>query len=176
LHFTRREMERKLEAVHTAAYHWAVMCCRGDEVEAEDVLQETYLRLLSGRARFEGRSELRTFVLGIVRRIAAERARKRERRRRLLRLARVDMPAVAPAPADTPDDVARLRVALTQLSRRQAQVLHLVFYEGLTIETASEVLEISLGTARTHYERGKSRLRTLLEAGVGAKRPNEVSA
>jgi RNA polymerase sigma-70 factor (ECF subfamily) len=38
----------------------------------------------------------------------------------------------------------------------------------MTIEEASEVLGISLGSARTHYERGKSRLRALLN---GASHP-----
>jgi DNA-directed RNA polymerase specialized sigma24 family protein len=38
----------------------------------------------------------------------------------------------------------------------------LVFYQDLTIEETAKVLHISLGTARTHFERGKTRLRSLL--------------
>jgi RNA polymerase sigma-70 factor (ECF subfamily) len=41
-------------------------------------------------------------------------------------------------------------------------VLHLVFYQELTIEEASRVMNISLGTARTHFDRGKRRLREIL--------------
>jgi RNA polymerase sigma-70 factor (ECF subfamily) len=52
--------------------------------------------------------------------------------------------------------------ALAELPVRQRQVLHLVFYQDLTIEEASRVLNISLGTARTHFERGKRRLREIL--------------
>jgi RNA polymerase sigma-70 factor (ECF subfamily) len=51
---------------------------------------------------------------------------------------------------------------LSRLSRRQRELLHLVFYQELTVEQAAEVLRIPVGTARTHYERGKSRLRGLL--------------
>jgi DNA-directed RNA polymerase specialized sigma24 family protein len=37
-------------------------------------------------------------------------------------------------------------------------VLQLVFYHGMTIEEAAEVMHISLGSARTHYDRGKKAL------------------
>ena len=55
-----------------------------------------------------------------------------------------------------------LRAALTRLSPRQQEVLHLVFYQDLTIEEAAGLLGISLGSARTHFERGKARLREQL--------------
>jgi len=55
-----------------------------------------------------------------------------------------------------------LTAALTHLSVRQREVMHLVFYQDLTIEEAAKVLGITTGSARQHYERGKSRLRELL--------------
>ena len=41
--------------------------------------------------------------------------------------------------------------------------MHLIFYQDLTIEETSATLGISIGSARTHYERGKKRLRRELE-------------
>src|SRR5438046_9187303 len=69
-------------------------------------------------------------------------------------------PATALARAD---ETARLVRALGRLSARQRQVLHLVFYEDLTIAEAAIVAGGSLGTARTPHERGKTALRRLLE-------------
>lgn len=168
MHGTRRDIEADLATLHVAAYGWALTCCAGDEAEAEDVVQEAYLRLLGGRARFEGRSEFRTFVFGVVRRVAGERARRNARRRALLKLFRADVPGATPVSAATGEEAGRVRDALAQVSPRQRELLHLVFYEGLTIEKAADVIGVSLGTARTHYERGKVRLRELLgEPPVG---------
>src|SRR6266702_1393593 len=81
---------------------------------------------------------------------------------RLLRL-----PSAPPAPdpgsiADASETGEQLRAALQKLSARQRELLHLVFYQDVTIEEAATVLGISVGSARTHYHRGKARLRRLL--------------
>jgi RNA polymerase sigma-70 factor (ECF subfamily) len=65
------------------------------------------------------------------------------------------------------DDARRrseLIAALASLAARQREVLQLVFYHDMTIEDAAHVLGVSVGTARTHYERGKARLRARLGA------------
>jgi RNA polymerase sigma-70 factor (ECF subfamily) len=53
--------------------------------------------------------------------------------------------------------------ALARLAKRQQEVLHLVFYQDMSLQEASKVMGVSLGSARTHYERGKRNLRTRLE-------------
>jgi RNA polymerase sigma-70 factor (ECF subfamily) len=45
--------------------------------------------------------------------------------------------------------------------------LHLVFYQDLTVEEASRVLNVSVGTASTHFARGKERLRSILAQREG---------
>ncbi|HEX4599847.1 MAG TPA: RNA polymerase sigma factor [Gemmatimonadales bacterium] len=163
------DLAAQLEQLHAAAFGWALGCCGWDRPVAEDVLQASYLKILEGRARFEERSSFRTWVFGVIRRTAQE-ARRRAALRRWLPLARLFL---GPQEADgRPDpeaalahaeETARLVGALGRLPPRQRETLHLVFYQDLTIAEAATVLGVTLGTARTHYERGKRALRRLLE-------------
>jgi len=164
---TNLRVEEDLERLHPASFGWALACCGRNRHEAEDVLQTAYLKVLEGRARFEGRSSMKTWLFAVIRRTAAER-----RRRHIVRALASDFwrerepapePALSPERALQQAETARGLVrALAALPRRQREVLHLVFYEDLTVEQAAEVLEVTVGTARTHYQRGKERLRALL--------------
>ena len=154
------DLGERLEALHAGAFAWAMACCGRDRSLAEEVLQMAYVRVLSGEARFAGRSALKTWLYGVIRRTAAG-----ERRRAgllALRLARFARLVPEPAPAGEPPDLAPLARALPRLSARQREVLHLVFAEGMTVEGAAAVMGIGAGSARVHYDRGKKRLRALL--------------
>lgn len=162
----RQELERH----HAAGWGWALHCCRHRRDVAEDVLQASYLKLLDGRARFDGRSSLQTFLFGVIRRTAAEHRRAKMLRGGLLDTVRGGLEALAQR-SRSPDledsaeasvDGIHLRSLLKRLSRRQNDLLHLVFYQERTVDEAAEILGISAGTARQHYHRGKARLRNLL--------------
>jgi RNA polymerase sigma factor (sigma-70 family) len=164
-------LDDELVRHHTAAFGWALACCKWDRTAAEDVLHTAYLKVIDGRARFAGNSEFRTFLFGVIRHTAAE-----ERRRRALRAvlplsvlrSENGAPFVSPNGSDgiERDESSRaLIAALNTLSARQREVLALVFYHDLTIAAAAQVLGVSLGSARVHYERGKAGLRKLLRPG-----------
>jgi RNA polymerase sigma-70 factor (ECF subfamily) len=156
------ELRTELARAHPLGFAWALRCCRGEPAEAEDVLHLAYAKVLDGRARFDGRSTFRTWLFAVIRRTAQEQARRRWLGVRQVERWFAQREIEEPGEGREGEAVERLREALTRLSRRQNEVLHLVFYQELTIQEAADVLGLPVGTARTHYERGKARLRRLL--------------
>jgi RNA polymerase sigma-70 factor (ECF subfamily) len=161
------ELDDQLSCHHRAAFGWALACCRWDRTAAEDVLQTAYLKVMDGRAHFDGRGQFRTFLFGVIRRTASEERRRRAIRATLslgvLRSERAEgIPPIGLTPILRDESTRELVAALDRLSSRQREVLHLVFYQDLTISDAADVLGVSVGSARTHYERGKAQLRHLL--------------
>ncbi|MBT8336031.1 MAG: RNA polymerase sigma factor [Gemmatimonadetes bacterium] len=172
---TDEELEARLVALHADSFGWALNCCGHDDAEAEDVLQTTYVKILSRRATWAERSSFRTWVFGVIRFTALERGRReRALARRAERAGRLDpddLVGTVPAPDEDLDvrigaaanpQAPRLREALAAVSDRQREVLHLVFYQDMTVAEAADAMGVSVGSARTHYHRGKERLRALL--------------
>lgn len=155
-----------LEEHHTRSFAWALSCCGWRLHLAEDVLQTSYLKVLEGRAVFSGRSSVTTWFFGVIRRTASDFRRSAFLRRWVgleLVPSNLEDPRSGPAEALVADEEASELVrALSKLPARQREVIHLVFYGGLSIREAGDLLGISIGSARTHYERGKKRLSELL--------------
>jgi RNA polymerase sigma-70 factor (ECF subfamily) len=174
------ELKTELEKLHTASFGWALSCCRRNHTDAEEVLQMVYLKILQGKAVYRGESSLRTWLFSVIRKTAIS-----ERRKQLFR-----WPNSATTPStddelesefDRSEMQRRFQEALARLPARQRETLHLVFYQDLSLSEAAEVMNVSVGSVRRHYERGKKRLREALDRegvdyGVGWKRKENSGA
>ena len=88
------ELQAEMERLHPACYGWALSCCSRQREEAEDVLQTAYLKILQGKARYDGRSAFKTWLFAVIRRTAADARRTHFLRR--LRIMRYEEEARAP--------------------------------------------------------------------------------
>ena len=157
------ELKAELEQLHDASFGWAMSCCRRNRAEAEEVLQTVYLKILQGKARYRSESALRTWLFAVIRKTAISEHRKT--------LFRTLSPVASPRANDRHPIVELERTemqrhfqeALERLPARQRETLHLVFYLDLSLSEAAQVMEVSIGSARRHYERGKKRLREILD-------------
>ncbi len=164
------ELERQLADLHAASFGWACSCCDWNETDAEDVLQNAYVKVIAGQARYEGHSTFRTWFFGVIRNTAREHRRRTASHHAKAERLNVELEASQQAAHEQIDQVevseraGLLRKTLEALPGRQREVLHLVFYQDMTIQEAADVLEVSIGSARVHYDRGKKKLRALLSS------------
>lgn len=167
----RADLEREIEQLHPASFVWALGCCRRNRDDAEEVLQVVYLKVLEGKARFDGRSSLKTWLFSVIRNTAITHMRR-------LWMQPMEIPAwfadvrgeaaveSADASMERSQRNARLNSAVGRLSRRQREVLQLVFYHDMTVEEAAMAMGVSVGSARVHYHRGKRQLLSMLNGDL----------
>src|SRR4051812_42745567 len=112
------ELRRTIEQLHEVSFAWALACCGFRREEAEDVLQTAYLKVLDGRATFDGRASLKTWLFAVIRNTAAD--RRRQSWVWTLGLDRLWQRRVEPVPVGGADERrARVRSALAGLAARQ---------------------------------------------------------
>ncbi|MDO9553754.1 RNA polymerase sigma factor [Rhodonellum sp.] len=151
----RPQLEKIIEELHHEAYFWSRQCCGFDDEQAKDILQHVYLKILEGTAKFDEKSKVKTWLFSVVRFTASEWRKKENNHIRMED--GFDIPEnAAPIIAESHEELIQM------LPLRQKEVLLLVFYHGLTLEKAAEVMEIGIGSTRTHYDRGKTNLKNLI--------------
>lgn len=150
-----------LAALHDPVFGWALSRCNYDRSVAEDLVQQAYVELLTGKARFDARASLKTFVFSVVQNLARSRYRRLQTRLRLLQQVGHEFGSDVVEPPTAGDNRA-LWLAVQQLPVRQRDIVELVFCRDLTIAEASRVMGVTTGTGRVHYDRAKKALRTKL--------------
>ena len=139
-----------------------------DRQQAEDLAQETFLRVHRGLPYFRGEASLSTWIYRIVVNLCTQ---SRGRRHGELSLDETDAagrPRLEPGRADRSfSDVElrdRLRKAMAQLPPKYRVLVAAHYLDGIQYESLAEALDLPLGTVKTHLHRAKRRLRGILEA------------
>ena len=139
----------------------------GDKATAEDLLQETLVKIDRGMPAFEGRSSVKTWAFSIASRVATDHFRRPASKARI-----VDFSGVADPEA--PDSEIEDQLVIDEMSAcvrdvidslpgdyRTALVLHDL--EGLTAAQVADVADCSLATAKIRIHRARRRLKDALE-------------
>ncbi|MCP4116649.1 MAG: sigma-70 family RNA polymerase sigma factor [Desulfobacteraceae bacterium] len=138
----------------------------GSREEAEDVVQETFLRLFKGAGRYDARGVLTAFVFRIVRNLCIDRLRKK----------RPELPDRLPDPPDrqTPHDHLDRKQAMASLSRavrglpeNQRTAVILRHTEELSYREIADVMGVTTPAVESLLVRGRRTLRNQLGNCLG---------
>lgn len=152
----RNQLETLLRQHHREAYLWARQCCGFDGELANDVIQQVFLKILEGKAIWKSGEFPKTWLFSIIRFTAIDELRKSGRWTTLESEAELIWEE-AESEEDNYEGLVR------RLPKMQQEVMLMVFYHDMTLDQTAEVLQLHIGTVRTHYDRGKKRMKEWIE-------------
>ena len=127
--------------------------------DAEDLVQETFLRLYRYRERYRASARFATFLYVLARHAWADRGRKIARRERLTARLETAAEVAAGAPPPAVGGPADVEAAMKRLSPKLREVLVLNVYQGMRYQEVADVLGIPLGTVKSRINLAMQELR-----------------
>jgi RNA polymerase sigma-70 factor, ECF subfamily len=148
----------------------------GNQQDAEDVVQESFLRAYKQLAKFDERASFGTWLYRIAANCSLDLVRSRKRRNEHIapapeNVAEVEDPVVSlPSTAPNPERMAlssevreRVALAMRDLSPTERTAFVLRHFEGMCMEEVGRVLECQPGAAKHSVFRAVQKLRRALE-------------
>jgi RNA polymerase sigma-70 factor, ECF subfamily len=137
-----------------------------DEAMTEDLVIDTMTEVWRAAGRFQSRSEVSTWILGIARHKAIDAIRKRTGDARTVA---IEGSFQVPDCSKSPDDIAAseegrslMQQAIEQLSPDHQEALRLAFFEELPYEQIAALLGIPANTVKSRVYYAKEHLRRLM--------------
>ena len=151
-------------AEYKAVYRYVLTLCRSDG-DAEDITQETFLRAMNARERFEGDSSLYTWLCAIAKNLWLNRCRKHNREQPCELTddcAHSDEPPLEQR-LDDRDDAMHIHRILHTLSEPYKEVFSLRVFGELSFEKIALLFGKSPGWARVTYHRARKQIIEYME-------------
>jgi RNA polymerase sigma-70 factor (ECF subfamily) len=148
---------------YAASVHAYLFRHSGNREDADDLLQETWVRVARSAKRFDTARRFRSWIYGIATHLARDLFRRRMTKERVLRTLAMNPPAT---PAVDSADRGELRGRIAELPENMRAVLLLRYYEGMTEAEMADALEIPRGTVKSRLHAALRELR----AGYGVSK------
>jgi RNA polymerase sigma-70 factor (ECF subfamily) len=175
-----RDAFRTLVERHSRAVFRLAWRMTGNEPDAEDMVQETFLKAWKQIGRFDGRASFATWLYRICANCSLDHIRASKRKQELLPGDEDDaadpfarIPAASPSPerlALSSEITSRLLPAMDELSEMERAAFVMRHYEGVGIEEISVALGVQPGAAKHSVFRAVQKLRRALEAVMSASK------
>jgi len=146
--------------LHRLAQHYMAGERHGHLLQTTALVNEAYLRLIDWKnVEWQNRAHFFGLAAQMMRRILVDFARAQYREKRGGEALQVSLSEAADIPQERGMDLVALDDALSALTRldpRQARVVELRFFGGLSLEETAEVLKVSVGTVRRDWSLAKA--------------------
>ncbi len=166
-------LDRLIEQYHYRLFRY-VLYLTGSQEAAEDLFQETWVRVIDRGHQYNGKSKFETWLFTIARNLVIDFQRRKksltalidpDKGEQMLQLEAAD----TPSPADwavAHEESERVAGALSRLPAAYREVLLLRFQEELSLEEIAAVVAAPLSTVKSRLYRGLTELREMLEGGT----------
>jgi RNA polymerase sigma-70 factor (ECF subfamily) len=162
-------------------YSYALVLTR-NEAEAEDLVQETYVRAMLAMGRLRADSNIKGWLFTILRNIWFNHLRKRRNGPQMIEIEVWDDVAnsVAEPSKDSHDlyvskmEAQQVRAAIRELPVEFREIILLREYEDLSYKEIANVLGCPVGTVMSRLGRARARLRTLLAGTLKGSSSSEM--
>ena len=150
---------------HVRIYRFALRFLN-DEAAAEDTVSEVFIDVWRQAERFEGRSQVTTWLLAIARNKALSLLRRRSSEELDDEVAEfIEDPSDNPEAAMLKSQRASvLQDCLTQLSPAHREIVDLVYYHEKSVEEVTEIISVPANTVKTRMFYARKRIGELMAA------------
>jgi RNA polymerase sigma-70 factor (ECF subfamily) len=153
------ELERDALGDHLDRLYRAAWALCGSREDAEDLVQETYTRVLSKRRTIRRREDTLPYLLAVLRNTYVSSLRRRDRRPRTAPLEESEERLASSSGSPVTALAAReVFSAIAELPDDQRDALAAVDVAGLSYQEAADVLEVPVGTIMSRLYRGRNRV------------------
>jgi RNA polymerase sigma-70 factor (ECF subfamily) len=145
----------------------------GERNGLEDMAQEVFLRLFGALPHFRGEAQLTTFLYRIIVNVVNDEFRDRQKARLMSPIEDTEARAMSHSSASPAVLVERAQMqeavdtALLQLTPRDRTILTLHYQEGRSYEEIAAILDLPMGTVKTHLYRARERLKHIMKEKTG---------
>ena len=152
----RLPVEKLIEEYQNSLYVAAFSICKNDH-DAEDVVQDTFIKYISKNNDFESKEHIKAWLLRVAINLAKNKMTTLFRRKVVPMedyMLDIEMPS---------EDSNNLLNAVMRLPQKYRIVIHLFYYEDYSVKEISDILKISPDNVKTRLARGRKQLKIMLK-------------
>ena len=152
----RLPVEKLIEEYQNSLYVAAFSICKNNH-DAEDVVQDTFIKYISNNNDFESKEHIKAWLLRVAINLAKNRMITFFRRKV------VPMEDYMLDIEMTSEDSNNLLNAVMRLPQKYRIVIHLFYYEDYSVKEIADILKISPDNVKTRLARGRKQLKIMLK-------------